>query len=189
MNDPVEKVKQIQDLTQKNAIKSLMDLISGQFGFNFSIINGNVVEIQMVACGLTKIPSVLGTFTQLQALFLQSNKIKRLQNLQKFTNLRRLNLSENQIENITELGVLRTIEEIDLSNNQIKEIPALKQLSLLKKLSLNGNPLQKLRNLHFYESLIELNIDRTLLNNEEKAIGKKGITAIKDYCRTKANEV
>jgi hypothetical protein len=188
MNDSSEKIKLITDLYQRNAIKSLMDLISGEFGFNFSVNNGNVVEIQMVACGLTKVPSILGAFNQLQILFLQSNKIKAMKNLQKLIHLRSLNLSDNHIENITEIGILKSLEEIDLSINQIKMIPALTQLNRLKKLNLSGNPIQKLRNLHVLESLTELGIERLPLNPEEKEIGKKGITAIKDYCRTKATD-
>jgi hypothetical protein len=206
--DPQVKIKQIHDQTERNVILSMMDLISGTFGFNFDVVEGTVVEIQMVAVNLTKIPRRLEDLPNLYRLQLQDNRIRSLQNIDSLKKVLSVNLSDNKLTNAAELANLPLLKTVDLSRNQfdslesfnnltnieqlnlcynqIHEIIPLPRLSRLKVLDLTGNPIETLQNIHRLENLKILKNYKKGLAEEEQRVSDQGIEKIKQYCRIKA---
>jgi internalin A len=96
---------------------------------------------------------------RLTSLDLGSNKIDRIEGLEKLTTLRRLNLSGNRIREIEGLDNLTNMENLDLRGNQIVEIRGLDNLLNLKSLNLKRNLIAELRGLDNLSSLKILHID------------------------------
>ena len=134
---------------ERRVIQSLMEIIENNFGFNYILKDGHVVEIQMVATGLVVIPRQFREFEFLYKVQLPSNKIKRLRNIEPLSKTTIFNLSDNQLTStgiinlaecpqITSLNLsmnsiesmapftgMANLESLDLSNNYIAEIPAI----------------------------------------------------------------
>lgn len=80
---------------------------------------------------------------KLRILLLQSNKIRRIENLSRLKDLRYLNLALNRITRIENLGGLESLEKLDLTANYIadyRELRSLSGLGRLRELYLTGNP-------------------------------------------------
>lgn len=56
---------------------------------------------------------------ELRCLFLQSNAISEIQNLETLINLRTLNLSSNLISTVPYVGYLKNLSTLDLSRNML----------------------------------------------------------------------
>ncbi len=210
MQSTRDKIKRISDKEEQRTILGLLDIIESEFGFGFTISQkGKVIEVQMVSAGLVSVPRGLTRLNEMYRLHLQSNKIRRLRNLDKCTAIQILDLSDNQIStpelshvgklshlnsldlsfnNIDSLNPLKSLEFLEslkITNNKITEIPKLPSLTNLKFLDLSNNPIKTLENIHLFEKLIQLKIDKNQLNTEEDEILKKGINEVKEYCRKK----
>ncbi|WP_371803815.1 leucine-rich repeat domain-containing protein [Candidatus Lokiarchaeum ossiferum] len=207
--NPKLKLKLIKDVNERRSIQSIMNILDNSFGFNYSVSNGHVIEIQLISVGLALIPRQFGNFPHLNKIQVPSNRIKKLRNIERcqnatiinlsgnqlkssaleqmisLTKLISLNLSENQLESYYELGLLKNLEFLDLSYNNITKIPDC-AFSHLKSLNLSNNPIFELENLHRYESLVQIRMDNCNLPTKEIDILEEGIEAIKDYCRDKA---
>ncbi len=202
------KLTRIKNREEKRTIIGLMDILEHNFGFNFNLSQeGTVIEVQMVSAGLVHIPRGLTRLKNLYKLQLQSNKIKRLRNLEKCTSIRVINLSDNQIRSdqlkylsslsklrsvdlaynkitsIKTLGNLSNIESITIHNNKIEKIPKFPNLSKLKFLNLCNNKITKLQNIHVLESLLQLKLKNNPLGQKDQEILRKGTEEIKKYCR------
>jgi Leucine-rich repeat (LRR) protein len=206
-NDPKRKLAQIHNDAEKWVIQSLMDIISGAFGFNFIVANGTVVELQMVACGLSRIPKPIVELPNLIRLHLEANQIKSLRYLDQIKTLKQLDLKQNLLEDVSLLATLpnlqilnvaenristlqsfselRMLESLDISRNQITELIQLPHLNRLKNLDISVNPITSLTNLHTLESLNKINLQGLQLTGEDLAVSKKDILAIKQYCQRK----
>ena len=129
----------------------------------------NLPELNLSFKGLERLPSEVGSLTQLQNLELFGNKLSDLpyaiSNLTKLstlglwynqfqevpkelfqlTNLTALDLFENQLESIpSEIGKLTKLTNLDLGNNQIRHLPAeIENLTELRLLNLFMNPISK----------------------------------------------
>jgi len=114
-----KKIISIHDKNQQRAMIGVRDLLGSPFGFDFRVENGSVVEIQLVAVGITKIPRIISDLPLLRHLILQSNRLKTLQNIEKVKNLRILNVADNQITNLGDLKELKKLDSLDISQNQI----------------------------------------------------------------------
>jgi Leucine-rich repeat (LRR) protein len=205
INDPRRKLQQIKNENEKRAILSLLDIVEGAFGVNFTVNNGTIVELQMVATNLGRIPLAITELPNLYRLHLEANKIKSLryldmsktlkildlsQNqisdvslLEKLPNLQALNIADNHLSSLNSIANCRYLENLNASNNQIQEISLLPNLNRLKFLDLSGNPIQKLRNLHVLESLMKINLQNTSLQGEDLQVSTRDIQALKEYCR------
>ena len=205
-NDPTAKLKQIRDADEKHAIKGLMTILENNFGFNYIVENGAVVEVQMVSAGLVSIPRGLTRLPVLYNLQLQSNIIRRLRHLANCKNVEIINLSDNQltdkdlapllkleglktldlsynkIESLDILDGLKSLESLTITHNQIQKIPPLPNLSKLKFLDLSNNPIKDLANIHKLEHILDLKLDKGSLSPSEANIVQQGIEPIIDFC-------
>jgi len=82
----------------------------------------------------------LAPFTNLEALFLDSNEIEDISILSKFSKLMMLSLQGNEIKDITPLVGLN-IEYLNISYNEIEDITSLLALEKLQYVQLMKNPL------------------------------------------------
>ena len=207
--NPKLKLKLIRDASERRSIKSIMDILDNSFGFNYSVSNGQVIEVQLVSVGLALVPRPLGNLPNLYKIQVPSNKIKKLRNLERCQQVKIINLSDNlltsvslptlaalnkltsldlssnQLQTFHELAPLTNLESLNLSYNKIEKIPNC-AFSHLKFLDLTGNPIEELANLHRYECLIQIKLDKTLLPTKEIDILTEGMDVIKDFCREKA---
>lgn len=200
----MKKLHSIQDKIQQRTIISVRDLLGSPFGFDFMVENGSIVEIQLVAAGITKIPRILGDLPFLRHIKLQSNRLKSLKNIEKVKNLRILNIADNQLTNLGELKELKQLDSLDISHNQITSIeelhnmeslvvltahhnkitsiPAFPHLKRLKSLDLADNPIQKLENINILESLVYLKLDNAAFSSQEQQVLRNGLDEIKNFC-------
>lgn len=207
-NNPERTLRQIRFPEEVRVIKSIMESIEHNFGFNFMVSNGHVVEVQLISAGIAIIPRQLKELPFLTTLQLPSNHLKKLRNLERCTNLSTLNLqdnhltsevlgpiskithlksldlSQNRIKSWANLDNLSDLEILNLSGNSINEIPRL-HLPNLKILDLRENPITELKNLHFLENLIEIRLDKARFSVEEQGIIEKGLQEVKNYCKSK----
>ena len=72
-------------------------LRTGLGGFSFLQKNNNVIQLRLIATGLTKIPEEINYLTSLQYLDLSGNQITNIDSLKNLTSLQTLNLYNNQI--------------------------------------------------------------------------------------------
>jgi Leucine-rich repeat (LRR) protein len=206
-NDPLHRIHQIKDETERWAIKSLLDIIAGSFGMNFVISEGRVIELQMVASGLSAIPRQIKEFRFLKRLHLEANQIKKLRVIENLPSiefldisqnqlsdlsllaqlplLKSLNVSENQLLSLDSINQIKSLESLNLANNKITEIIPLSNLVDLRYLDLSGNPITSISNLHTLDKLIQIKLKNKYIKGEEEQILEQPIEKIKNYCRIK----
>ena len=122
-------------LSQKEVLLKIAEANPGKFDWkhedNLSdwpavTINGQgqVVELNMFAVGLTVLPPEIGQLTSLQKLYLRENDLSTLP---------------------AEIGKLVVLQELNLINNNFEALPAeIGQLIALQRLQMDGNDLQAL---------------------------------------------
>ncbi len=184
-----------------------MEIIEQNFGLNFMVSDGHVMEMQLIATGMVIIPRQLKYLPFLHKLQIPSNHLKKLRNLEGCQELRFLNLQDNELmdEKLSPLTTLPHLSTLDVSQNRITsleifaQLPQLENLSAadnlitdippitfhsLKKLDLRGNPISQLRNLQFMEQLQEIKLDEGNLPEAEQTIYHEGIEAMQAFCST-----
>ena len=79
-------------------------------------------------------------------MYLSSNGIKKIENLNNLTELTTLDLAQNQIEKLENLESLEKLEELWMNDNKLSEwklIDILKGLKNLKTVYFESNPISK----------------------------------------------
>lgn len=115
-------------------------------------------------CGLSEIPAELLEMYWLEELYLGSNEINEIKNLEVLTNLKSLNLTNNKITEIKNLECLTNLVKFEIANNEITEIKNLDYLKNLEILSLSGNQITEIKNLECLIKLKELSLDRNKIS-------------------------
>ena len=86
--------------------------------------------IRVTAKGITEIDIVHSSYSIIQELFLQDNRLKSISNISQFPNLTRIALENNAISDIEELEDIRNLpnlKEVRLKGNPICNIPLFHQ--------------------------------------------------------------
>ncbi|MEM9544826.1 MAG: leucine-rich repeat domain-containing protein [Bacteroidota bacterium] len=128
--------------------------------------DNNSYEFSRSGMGLTHIPQELSLKSKYPAVFLQKNRIKKIQNLDGLVSTKKLNLSNNQIKKVENLKSITSLERIYLSNNQIEEIHKDSFPAGLLRLNLSGNHIKYIEKGALPRNLEELD----LRNNRLAAI-------------------
>ncbi|MBD3353362.1 MAG: leucine-rich repeat protein [Candidatus Lokiarchaeota archaeon] len=89
-------------------------------------------------------------------LYLQGNKIEKIEGLGKRPKLKSLLLSTNEISKIENLEGLPNLETLQISNNPISKIEGIEHLTKLRHLTLENCKIERLENLDELESLVKL---------------------------------
>ncbi|MHA1887425.1 MAG: leucine-rich repeat domain-containing protein, partial [Promethearchaeota archaeon] len=120
-NNPERTLRQIRFPSEVRVIKSIMESIEQNFGFNFTIANGHVKEVQLISAGIVIIPRQLKDLPFLTKLQLPANQLKKLRNLERCTNLIALNLQDNRLTNavLGPITKLTHLKSLDLSHNHL----------------------------------------------------------------------
>eukprot|EP00826_Nyctotherus_ovalis_P008709 TRINITY_DN12262_c0_g6_i1.p1 TRINITY_DN12262_c0_g6~~TRINITY_DN12262_c0_g6_i1.p1 ORF type:complete len:459 (-),score=117.87 TRINITY_DN12262_c0_g6_i1:358-1734(-) len=100
--------------------------------------------LTVVGCELTRIEDCVQDLIRLRRLFLQENRIGRVENLENCRQLEELWLFSNQVANIENLDSNSMLRELNLADNKIKKIGNLSRLINLQTLDLSGNPIASL---------------------------------------------
>lgn len=118
--------------------------------------------------GLESIPMELRKESNVQRLFLEHNRIKKIENLEGLVQLNRIVLNNNQIGKIENLEGLSQLSRIFLNNNLIKKIENLKGLINLQRIELSENEIESIRKNSFPPNLLRIDLS----NNKIKKILK-----------------
>ncbi|TNJ29013.1 putative U2 small nuclear ribonucleoprotein A' [Giardia muris] len=125
---------------------------------------------------------------RLQILLLQSNKIRRIENLKRLRELKYLNLALNRITKLENLETLESLEKLDLTANQIhnyRDFRSLSGLTRLRELFVMGNPLQQYP--YWREFLIV--VIPSLAALDGRAITREDRIMASDVCRNHREEI
>ncbi|ORX61796.1 L domain-like protein [Hesseltinella vesiculosa] len=130
---------------------------------NFESMHGleNMKQLNVLTMGSNKLKSLsmeIANMTQLKALILSKNEIKRIKYLNHLTQLNTLVLSYNNIRTLPSIQAMTQLTKVNLSHNQFSIIPDLTaQAACLKELRLNDNQITTipatLRQCHALETL------------------------------------
>lgn len=126
-----------------------VEFISKETHMGFLQENKRTIALGFNRCGLKTLPSSIGNFENLEALYLTENKLKYLPpSLGTLTALKKLDLSDNHlIELPYEIGNLKSLKELFLNHNVIQVLPeSISTLKELDILSIWGNQLNALPN-------------------------------------------
>nr|XP_022917957.1 protein tilB-like [Onthophagus taurus] len=117
------------------------------------LIIGTLEELSLHQEDIDKIEHLGNWCKNLEILYLQSNLISKIENLQKLKNLKYLNLAINNIEKIENLERCESLEKLDLTLNfigDIESVCSLKNNRDLRYLFLMGNPISDFTNYRNY---------------------------------------
>ncbi|GIL59679.1 hypothetical protein Vafri_14415 [Volvox africanus] len=120
----------------------LRELVGG--GENAKYIK-ECTEMYLCGKGIEKIRG-FEPFVNLESLWINGNKLKKLNNLDNQKRLKSLYAHDNQICTLKgSLTIFKFLEMLDLSNNQLrdleKQIKVLEKFKFLQELNLKGNPM------------------------------------------------
>ena len=107
-------------------------------------INNKIVELYIYYEVIKpKDLQLIGMLTNLKVLYLNHNKISKIEGLDKLTKLEWLSFRDNEITKIQGLDSLTNLKGLSLGENKISKIEGLNSLVNLKELYLWDNPIPK----------------------------------------------
>ncbi|MFX1443478.1 MAG: GTP-binding protein [Promethearchaeota archaeon] len=123
----------------------ILDVNETSFGIN--IQNGNVVEIGLFNCNLTKLPDSFANFKSLKKLILRCNPLKSFPDA--ISKLNTLEVLDMSLANLNEIPIfisnLHNLKELNLENNWLRFLPeSFGRLISLIFLNLENNPIDHL---------------------------------------------
>ncbi|MCQ2819068.1 MAG: leucine-rich repeat protein, partial [archaeon] len=137
---------------------------------------------------LLEIPEVHSA-SEIEILFLNINKIKKINNLEPFTSLIELYLQSNKIKQIENLP--SNIIKLDLSNNELQSLDGISQAPNLKWLNVENNAISTIQELNSLKKLIEFYCAGNYLTDIRECYQLRQILSLEiidissnDVCRT-----
>ena len=150
----------------------------------------NLSTLYLDSNQLKKLPDSIGNLQNLSILYLRNNQLRELSDsITRLQNLSLLNLSYNQLRELPDsIGNLQNLSYLDLSYNQLSELPdSIGSLQNLFRLNLSYNQLRELPDsITRLQNLYYLNLSYNPLINPPIEIAERGIEAIREYFREKA---
>jgi Leucine-rich repeat (LRR) protein len=114
-------------------------------------------------------------FSEVKVLYLNLNKISKIENLQIFPNLEELYLQNNKISNIENLKELKFLQKLDISNNLLQDIEGISQAKNLFYINIENNLIKflSISELTQLDNLTELHASGNLLSNLKEILDLK----------------
>ena len=133
------------------------DIINKETHMGFSYEKCKVNSLGLNRCGLSILPSTIGSFENLEELYMTENRLNSLpESTGNLTTLRILNFSDNHLINLpNEIGNLINLKELHLNHNVLQVLPGtICNLKKLEIFSIWGNQLRTLpKNMNQMDSL------------------------------------
>ena len=152
----------------------------------------NLSKLDLSFNQLRNIPHSISRLQNLSSLDLSSNQLSELSDsISCLQNLSSLDLSSNQLSELSDsIFLLQNLSSLNLSYNQLSELStSISLLQNLSKLSLLSNQLSEIPDaICLLQNLSFLNLDGNPLINPPIEIRQRGIDAIREYFRDKAEE-
>jgi len=120
--------------------------------------------------GFTKIGECLREYTAVRVLWLQTNNICKIENLENCTEVRSLFLHENGISKVEGLDNLHNLDKLNLSSNPLKKLENMDNLRNLTTLIIEKcffNSVDSIREIVKLSKLSVLNISKNNIENPE----------------------
>ena len=133
-------------------------------------------ELSLSEKELISIPKELSQESGVQSIYLQNNKIKKLENLEGLVKAIRLNIYKNQIEKIENLSELENLKRINLSGNQIESLEKDSLPPNLLRIDLSNNKITKVLKNSLPPHLEELDLRKNNLSSIPKALLDSNLT-------------
>uniref|UniRef100_A0A2S2R7M5 Protein TILB n=1 Tax=Sipha flava TaxID=143950 RepID=A0A2S2R7M5_9HEMI len=146
---------------------------------------GTLEEISLHQEDITKIENLQNWCKNLKILFLQSNLIFKIENLNKLKQLEYLNLALNCIEKIENLDRCESLNKLDLTMNFIGELTSIESLKHnihLTTLFLTGNPCTDYDGYREFVigTLPQINVlDGVEVTHRDKLVAKQQLSTVK----------
>lgn len=118
--------------------------------------------------GFPDIGDCLREYTEVRALWLQSNCITRIENLDNLLKLRSLFLHENRISKIEGLDKLHNLSELNISSNPLKKLENLGNLKNLRTLNVEKCSFNTVDSIYEVVKLKKLSVLNISNNNIDK---------------------
>jgi small GTP-binding protein len=141
---------------------------------------------------LSEISDSIGNLQNLSRLYLSGNQLRKIPN--SITSLQKLyilDLGDNQLSELPDFtSLLQNLSYLDLSRNQLRQIPnSITSLQKLSQLYLGYNQLREIPDsITSLQNLSILYLNSNRLVNPPIEIAERGIKAIREYFREKAEE-
>lgn len=126
---------------------------------NFTIGKRNIKALNLINLNLERLPDSIGNLTDLEILYLDSNKLTSIpSSIRRLKFLRELRLVDNHLSSLPKtMSELKSLKILNLDGNNFDFIPELiKNFKSLKYLDISNNPIKK--EPHFFGELDNLKI-------------------------------
>jgi internalin A len=185
LNEITNSISRLQNLSElglnDNQLSEIPDSIS---------LLQNLSELGLNDNQLRELPDSISLLQNLSELYLSSNQLSELpDSIYRLQNLSYLDLSSNQLSELPDsISLLQNLSQLGLNDNQLSELPdSITRLQNLSYLDLSNNQLSELPDsITRLQNLSELDLSDNPLVNPPLEIAERGIEAIREYFRDKA---
>lgn len=164
--DPNDFVITFEDINFENAVRARVGKPE------LPILKSDVEKITLLNINSKNVSNLSGIqyFTNLNALYMNSNQISNLNLISNLEKLKTIEFKFNNVSNLTPLQSLIKIEWMQLTDNNVSDISYISNLTSIKNLGLSKNQIEDIDPLGF------------LINLERLDLSENNITSLNALC-------